>query len=321
MRELKATISELESKVACPQNPTSTTKQKASRSKSEAMSEETQTTTTTTTDSSPPKHKTLPPLPAFPQSGRKQHYFANNSRTPPSPSLSPDPNETEPECNLPPAYTLASRQVANAMVRSQSGQGGAAPGGNDSAPGTPTIASLLHTANTDHHRQPSRPAAGPQASNPTLYLPFPTPSPTSPFLTYHTSSSSSNSSGLPEPSPFLAPMQNISLFGGALNLDNSQMGHNEKNGKDMRPEEAANLLLAFSSPDVLRPVAGLQMTPKMIPVEAGAGVMAVGMKRERRGTLDSEEFVLDGGLISGFGKGGGVRNGVIGKTARDILKM
>jgi len=127
-------------------------------------------------------------------------------------------------------------------------------------------------------------------------------------------------------------MQNISLFGGALNLDAGHApGAMGDKGKDMRPEEAANLLLAFSSPDVLRPVTGLQMTPKMIPVEAadntGSGGMAgmagmgIGMKRERRGTLDSEEFVLDGGLVSGGGKSGVGRNGIIGKTARDILKM
>ena len=42
--------------------------------------------------------------------------------------------------------------------------------------------------------------------------------------------------------------------------------------KDMRPEEAASLLLAFSSPDTLRPVSGATgtgLTPKMVPVYGG----------------------------------------------------
>lgn len=128
----------------------------------------------------------------------------------------------------------------------------------------------------------------------------------------------------------------MALFGGALNLDPPSDG----NKKDLKAEEAANLLLAFSSPDTLHPVNGLGMgmgiggmggmgggtglTPKMVPVLGGAGV-----KRERRGTLESEEFdfVLDGGVreqlgkATGSGQGGPGRNGVIGKTARDILKM
>jgi len=310
MRQLKATIAELESRAGSTSS--SAVIKPTARSKSETTSEG---TVSTTTDHSPPKYKTLPPLPAFPQP--KQNYFSN-SKTPPSPSLSPDPNETEPECNLPPAFTLANRQVANVQLGSNHGVHPGTSGTDIKSPGTPTIASLLHTANSDHRQLGrSNGHAGWQASNPTLYLPFPTPSPTSPFLTYHTSSSSSASSGPPEPSPFLAPLQNISLFGGALNLDNNQ----PDKGKDMRPEEAANLLLAFSSPDVLRPVAGLQMTPKMIPVENDLAVgAATAKRRERRGTLDSEDFVLDGGLVCGGGKGG-ARNGVIGKTARDILKM
>lgn len=131
------------------------------------------------------------------------------------------------------------------------------------------------------------------AANPTLYLPFPTPSPTSPFLTYQ--SSSANSSGITEPSPFIAPLNNISLFGGALNLDSSHKG-------SMQAEEAANVLLAFSSPDVMRPSMGL--TPKMVPV----------------GERLDDEFVLDGGVAVRSVK---VAPGesVVGKTARDILRM
>jgi hypothetical protein len=112
----------------------------------------------------------------------------------------------------------------------------------------------------------------------------------------------------------------MSLFGGALNLDNVD----RQDKTNMRPEEAANLLLAFSSPDTLRPVSGMGtgLTPKMVSVE---GVGVDGSKRERRGTLETEDFVLDGGRrgISTGDSGaiGGGRNGLVGKTARDILKM
>ena len=199
------------------------------------------------------------------------------STTPPSPCSSPDPNETEPETNLPPAYTLSTRTH------------------------TPTIASLLQSANDTTL---TRPIPSSQAPNPTLYLPFPTPSPTSPFLTYQNggTSSSSASSGPPEPSPFLAPLQGMTLFGGALNLDHKD--------KDLKAEEAANVLLAFSSPDTLKPMTGLNLTPKMIPS---------GGSRERRLTLESEDFVLDGGLRQAGRVG--ARSGVTGKTARDILRM
>ena len=274
MRELRERIAELEAG-----------SQPQSRSLARLKSE-----TTTTDDSSNTSPAVAPRRPLFPPRP------GPSSTTPPSPSLSPDPNETEPESNLPPPYTLSSRSSSHSAA--------------------PTIASLIHTANTScpEPKIPSRPPPGPQAANPTLYLPFPTPSPTSPFLSYHTSSSSFGSSA-PEPSPFLAPLQNISLFGGALETSERQDKAN------MRPEEAANLLLAFSSPDTLHPVNGMGsgLTPKMVPIE---GISLDGPKRERRGTLETEDFVLDGGrrgILAGSSVVG--RNGLVGKTARDILKM
>jgi hypothetical protein len=58
------------------------------------------------------------------------------------------------------------------------------------------------------------------------------------------------------------------------------------------------------------------MTPLVAPAEA-SGV------RERRGTLDSEDFVLDGGVASRGMSGTDRRTQgeVRGKTARDILRM
>lgn len=312
MKELKQRIEELESAslgpstkdsekdVALGTNTTVTTEKRSKATKSQAtIRKHERIVESTDTFSSPdlPLNKTrLPAIPIFPLPPKSKA-----STTPPSPSSSPDPNETEPETNLPPAYTLSARHS------------------------TPSITSLLQSANSDYRPPTSRPIPSAQATNPTLYLPFPTPSPTSPFLTYNnTSSSSSGSSGPAEPSPFIAPLQSIPLFGGALNLDQSDMPK-----KDLKAEEAANLLLAFSSPDTLHPVNGLGMgmgtglTPKMVPVNGGL----VGGKRERRGTLESDEFdfVLDGGVRDSMGRtasaGGPGRNGVVGKTARDILKM
>lgn len=76
----------------------------------------------------------------------------------------------------------------------------------------------------------------------------------------------------------------------------------------MAPEDAANVLLAFSSPEVL--------TPKMGSVTGGRG-------RNGTMTLEADEFSLDGGLA---GKEGLRRKGLCGekvvvKTARDILRM
>lgn len=237
-----------------------------------------------------------------------------SSVSPPTPSLSPedhqdDPDETEPEPNLPPPLAFASEPAHS--------------------PRQPSIASLLAAASARSQQVPSQPAPPPEATNPTLYLPFPTPSPTSPFLTYHsTTSTTTSATGPAEPSPFLAPLQNMSLFGGALNLDHSnpnisptQSFHPKHPSppemppsRDIPAEEAANLLLAFSSPDTLRGA-----TPKIRP----AGV------KERRSTLESEEFVLDGGVARESARGRkdgkeietGRGTGMVGKTARDILRM
>ena len=252
-----------------------------------------------------------------PMSSHMEHTAHVSSRTPPSPSTSHDPNETEAESNLPPPYTFASR--------------------------SPSIATLIHTANETKaqapppHRRPRAGSGGTRAgSGSNLYLPFPTPSPTSPFLSYNASSmshvgSSSSSSGI-EPSPFIAPLQNISLFGGALNLDSDKgerydradRGHDltkpSSNAKLMPAEEAANLLLAFSSPDAMRPTMGTGsgMTPRMSP----AAQEQMDVNRARRNTCDSDEFVLDGGVRSA-GEGDNVvrRVVVVGKTAKDILQM
>ncbi|KAK8850322.1 hypothetical protein IAR55_004239 [Kwoniella newhampshirensis] len=258
--------------------------------------------------------------------------------------FSPDPNETEVESNLPPPHTKAySRSSPNTSSRT-------------STPlNTSSVASLLSSAQGEPQQPHSRPPPPPEVTNP-IFLPFPAPSPTSPFLhaTIHSSSesrgtSSSSAVGPIDPSPFLAPLPNVSLFGGIFNLDssptdtfrpqfkqpsppqlcltdNTKTKHSQTQrsakgatamtttttrSKDMAPEEAANLLLAFSSPDTLRPQ------------------HFVVSQRERRSTLDSEEFSLDGG---GSGEGGGGvkalrpetktgNGGKIGKSARDILKM
>ncbi|WWC65388.1 uncharacterized protein I303_108006 [Kwoniella dejecticola CBS 10117] len=215
-----------------------------------------------------------------------------------------DPNETEPETNLPPPLTKASRIVSR----------------QPSPPiATPSVASLLAQATHSNSPTPpppvSRPAPPPQSSNP-IFLPFPAPSPTSPFLngasnTISSSGSSTSSmldtsrSYMSDPSPFLAPISGMSLFGGVLNLeqpspaDSMRILNNLGSGrysppslalppsntkeklKDMPPEEAANLLLAFSSPDTMRP-----QTQVNIPSQPGTG-------RDRRLTLENDDFRLD----------------------------
>ncbi|WWC72421.1 uncharacterized protein I206_106383 [Kwoniella pini CBS 10737] len=211
-----------------------------------------------------------------------------------------DPNETEPETNLPPPLTKATRVVSRHV----------------SPPvATPSVACLLAQAAHSNSPTPpppvSRPAPPPQSSNP-IFLPFPAPSPTSPFLTGAPAAMSSVSSSsssmidtsrsyISDPSPFLAPISGMSLFGGALNLEQPSPAENMKlfidktsppslalppsNTKEklgnMPPEEAANLLLAFSSPDTMRPQTHVDISPYP------------GMSRDRRMTLDNDDFKLD----------------------------
>lgn len=260
---------------------------------------------------SPPKHSSSPPSP---------------SMTPPSRHTvlaTPDPNETEDEQNLPPPLALASRDRDRDRDRiSDEGSRTSHTSHTSTAsPHPPSISSLLSSAQPPSRTSQSRPAASPN-----IYLPFPTPSPTSPFLSYHPSNASTASSatGPPEPSPFLAPMQNISLFDGQLNASPltgplkpsppESRRPLEGDKHDMGAEEAASLLLAISSPDTLRPTGSTGNTPLMSAV-AHRGL-------ERRLTLDAEEFTLDGGVarsaehVRVYG-----RVQTQGKTARDILRM
>jgi hypothetical protein len=296
MKDLKAEIIELEAKVAAfggSKKPTGVKRptQATYGNQEEHRSKQRKTTTTSTT----------PPSPSLsPERQPRQSLI----------SESPDPNETESEAGLPPPLTVASRSSSH-----------------------PSITSLLNSSNHAHSQGQyiHRPSAPPEATNPTLYLPFPTPSPTSPFLTY--SASNTSTSTAMEPSPFIAPLNNFSLFGGAIPFDPNSpevsMGMNrpppelsmpppkgsEKEKRIPSPEEAANLLLAFSSPDTLRPVHG--GTPVFAPAVAG-----------RRATLDSDDFMLDG---VGIGRGGAQvarghghgqwSRGMVGKTAKDFLRM
>ncbi|KAK4687916.1 hypothetical protein P7C73_g2211, partial [Tremellales sp. Uapishka_1] len=228
----------------------------------------------------------------------KEDAAARYSATPPSPSLSPP--------NAPPSYTSNSNET-------------------NSTSHPHSLASLLAPAPSPRPAQQpvSRPAPPPQATNPTLYLPFPTPSPTSPFLYASTTASSSGASAPLEPSPFLAPMQHLGLFSGQINFSPnfSTTAARKPSPPDMDlppaakdkmgEEEAANLLLAFSSPDIMR--------PSHVEVEMGIG-------RSRRGTLENDGFVLDTATASGDSqRARAVYNGsgqrVVGKTASDILRM
>lgn len=239
-----------------------------------------------------------------------QHSHSHpHKRSPPSPSvtppsrrssLQPDPNETEAESDLPPPLTLASRVSESSSGRTAS-------------PHPPTIASLL--SNSSH----SQPSSAPRrtAPSPNIYLPFPTPSPTSPFLTYHGSSASTSSSvtGPPEPSPFMAPVQSTPLFGG-VPLEGSN-GEKRRSPPDLSmpppkreigTEEVANLLLAFSSPET-RPFS-TGSTPLMSAVQKGED----GVKG----------FTLDGGPVTALDNYkvvSGKQSHAKGKTARDILQF
>jgi hypothetical protein len=310
MKVLKAEIAELQSKVAnavggkTAKRPTAAVGEAEDRSRSKHR----KTTTASTTPPSPSLSPERQPRAPLPQKIK--------------PRESPDPDETETDDCLLPHLALATRTSSST-----------------SSPAHPSISSLLNSTNQSHQlqRQPSRPLAPPEAANPTLYLPFPTPSPTSPFLTYSGASSVASTSGMGaiEPSPFMAPVQNFSLFGGAISFDSNpspevsmalgrqgppDLSMPPPRGKEAKrvpsPEEAANLLLAFSSPDTLRPVSG------GTPIFAPSG-------NRRRGTLESEEFMLDGSTPPegqsrqhGHGHGHGHwPKTVMGKTARDILRM
>ena len=255
-----------------------------------------------------------------------------STTTPPSPSPSPEQSYSAP---------LSRHTSADAPPL---GSGSGSRNGTNS-PQQPSIASLLSQAHPSQRSspaaQPTRPPAPPQAANPTLYLPFPTPSPTSPFLMYpgssNTSTTATSATGPPEPSPFLAPLQHFSLFGGAIALDTptspevkkshspsdhegtAKAASGEQKKGDMRAEEAANLLLAFSSPDVMRPTGGLGLG-----VTTTANGVSGKDEKQRRMTLDNEDFMLDGGtakVSKGYEAFIGQAEGMVGKTARDILRM
>ncbi|WVW81030.1 hypothetical protein I302_103021 [Kwoniella bestiolae CBS 10118] len=266
-----------------------------------------------------------------------------------------DPNETEPETNLPPPLTKALRRTISRH---------ASPSIT-----TPSVASLIAQTGGQNSPTPpppvSRPAPPPQSNNP-IFLPFPAPSPTSPFMNGNPSSSStsnsaihssttSSSSFVSDPSPFLAPISGMSLFGGVLNLDLPSPAdslsqrvvrqspptltlpptNTREKLKDMPPEEAANLLLAFSSPDTLRP----QTQAQIYNAHCAAGG---GEKRQRRLTLDNDDFKLDDSdspphtsersdnadTIEKVGRTDGLSEeneeggkALKGKSAMDILKM
>ena len=124
----------------------------------------------------------------------------------------------------------------------------------------------------------------------------------------------------------MAPLQNMSLFGGALNLDlptSDKVNGAIRGGgeKGMEVEEAASVLLAFSSPETMQPISS-GFTPMMTPIVHGLE------GRARRSTLDGEDFVLDGGVFRStegrkatVSTTGSNETQRIGKTARDILRM
>lgn len=199
-----------------------------------------------------------------------------------------DEDETESEAGLPPPLTVASRPAPS------SGSSSSSRSDKGYAPSHPSLASLLSNVPA---QLPTRPAPPPQASNPTLYLPYPTPSPTSPFLSY--SSSTSNSTAQTEPSPFIAPihgMPGMSLFGGALDGGMSPINAlgREQKGQD-EVADAAHVLVAFASPDVMRPTI-MGMTPIRSEADFSLDGQTRAVHRDRQ-------------------------TGIRGKTARDILDM
>ncbi|ODO00539.1 hypothetical protein L198_02858 [Cryptococcus wingfieldii CBS 7118] len=354
-------------------------------------------------------------LPSHTTSSRSSSHQAETSapelpshKTSPYPSpspdkshapISPDPNETEPESNLPPPLTRASSRPVQ-KNRSTSGDYLSSP--------------LLNPTTKPPPQPTSRPPPPSTKSNP-IFLPFPAPSPTSPFLqpySHPPSYAHTDTSGLStgtsatgstggmsgsEPSPFLAAT-GLSLFGGMVNVGESpadsfrapsivqgksgspphlsleppsqSQSHSSshstlstnsstpipsrppslsplssfqppsthapnpnlsppKGTSDMPAEEAANLLLTFSSPDTLRPVVDPQM-PQVQGGGVGGGPLDGG--RGRRNTVD--DFSLDacgggGGVMgqtvkalgAGAVKAGRQGGEVVGKSVRDILKL
>ncbi|ODO07121.1 hypothetical protein I350_04491 [Cryptococcus amylolentus CBS 6273] len=350
-----------------------------------------------TTTSRSSSHQAETSAPEFPS--HKTSPYPSPSPDKSHAPISPDPNETEPESNLPPPLTRASSRPVQ-KKRSTSGDYLSSP--------------LLNTTTKPQPQPTSRPPPPATKSNP-IFLPFPAPSPTSPFLQPHshppsyahtdtpglsTGTSATGSTGGmsgSEPSPFLAAT-GLSLFGGMVNVGESpantfrapstvqgksgspphlsleppshSQSHSSshstnsstpipsrppslsplssfqppsthapnpnlpqpKGTTDMPAEEAANLLLAFSSPDTLRPI--VDPLPQMQGGGAGGGRLDGG--KGRRNIVD--DFSLDG---HGHGGGGGVlgqavkasrvgagagkvgRQGgeVIGKSVRDILEL
>lgn len=265
-----------------------------------------------------------PPSPSLSPPGTDAPRITHKERTRHYPVKGRDPDETESDPGM-----------RGAMERSVSGT---------SSTHSPPVRTRPHPPypmfahNPPLPSQPLPPPA--RAVNPHIHLPFPTPSPTSPFLSYHPSSrpaasgpSSSSAfsittsvTGPPEPSPFLAPLPHIPLFGGALNLEATPAmpatDAKRETDPNMQAEEAANLLLAFSSPDTLRPLTG-----------PGQGFSTIQSQtsvegRKRSEGSGSEEWSLDGpapervsvnlGTVASMSLMGA---SVVGKTARDILMM
>lgn len=299
MRELKRHVADLESQLG----PSTGSKRRRQSTSDESMDVDSEPAPRSlpSLKRSPPKHSSTPPSPSMTPPQRHTEVLA-----------APDPNETEDEQNLPPPLAMATRD----RVSDEGSHTSHTSHTSTASPHPPSISSLLAST------QPSRTSQNRPAASPNIYLPFPTPSPTSPFLSYHPSNASTASSatGPPEPSPFLAPLQNISLFEGSPLTGPLKPSPPETRRplegerRDMGAEEAASLLLAISSPDTLRPTGSTGNTPLMSAV-AHRGL-------ERRLTLDAEEFTLDGGVARSAEH---VRvHGRVqtqGKTARDILRM
>ncbi|WVQ79472.1 hypothetical protein IAT38_001571 [Cryptococcus sp. DSM 104549] len=333
--------------------------------------------------------KTSPyPSPSPDQRHLNHHLAQTHTHPPPHPhshhlnlrsnshTHSPDPNETEVESNLPPPLARAGSRFSLSSASASTRSKPSTPQENVPSPLLGASHSG-HPARTQALPPPTRPPPPAHNANP-IFLPFPAPSPTSPFMNATisgTPSASTSTTAPSEPSPFLPPIPNLGLFGGMLNLDaspqdtfragyaskqgsppslslpeskkvaqphgfgaahagaasgmgvgNGKHAPNSKANADMAPEEAANLLLAFSSPDTLRPQSESMMAAMQAQQTAGRG---------RRMTLETEEFSLDGGGAAREGEGNGAawsageREGgrateqrpIVGKSVKDILRL